>query len=67
MNATTKYEVELDKRFLITTKELQALLSCGYASAVRIGCQASAKVTIGRRVLWNREKIRRYVFDISEE
>lgn len=37
----------------VDTAGLQSLLSAGYPTAVEIGTAAGAKVTVGRRVLWN--------------
>lgn len=50
----------------IDTKELQEMLSCGRVTAVQIGNNASARIQIGRRVLWNVRKINSYLDSISE-
>ena len=50
----------------IDTANLQELLQVGRATAVEIGTQANAKIKIGRRVVWNTEKIRKYVNSISQ-
>lgn len=66
MHSTQKSNmISISEKITVTTDELQELLSCGRDSAVQIGQTAGAKVQIGRRVLWNVEKIRRYVNDIS--
>ncbi len=65
MQRTTASKIALSQKFLINTKELQELLSCGRYSAVKIGTDAGARVEIGKRVLWNRAKIERYVLDIA--
>ena len=48
------------------TKELQSVLSCGRDTAVRIGTEAKARIQIGKRVLWNMEKIQAYINKLSE-
>lgn len=65
MNKTGESSLLATEKILLTTHELQAVLSCGYSSAVKIGNAARAKVTVGKRVLWCREKIELYVSDIS--
>ena len=50
----------------VSTERLQCLLSAGRATAVRIGTAAGAKITVGRRVLWNVLKIQKYLDEISE-
>lgn len=37
----------------VDTAGLQSLLSAGYPTAVEIGTAAGARITVGRRVLWN--------------
>lgn len=54
-----------DQKIAITTNELQAMLSCGRYSAVQIGDAAEARIQIGKRILWNVEKIKKYVGYIS--
>ena len=65
MNKTKKRTIEHDKAILLSTEDLQAVLSCGRASAVKIGTAAGAKVTVGRRVMWYRSKVERYVEQIA--
>ena len=50
----------------IDTVNLQQLLQVGRSTAVAIGLQAGARVQVGRRVLWNTEKIKRYIDSVSE-
>lgn len=50
----------------VDTAGLQSLLSAGRATAVEIGTAAGAKITVGRRVLWNVLKIQKYLDEISE-
>lgn len=66
MNATTRFaNVKTQNKIVISTNELQSILSCGKHSAVRIGEAAEARVQIGRRLFWNVEKIRTYIDLIS--
>lgn len=66
MNSTTRYSLsDYSSRLTITTEELQTLLGCGRKSAVDIGELAEAKIQLGRRVLWNVEKIKIYLNLIS--
>lgn len=64
---TTKKNQDIPNpyKIAVTTEELQCLLSCGRDSAVHIGEAAEARVQIGRRVLWNVEKVREYINQIS--
>lgn len=62
MNATKKLTLPPDRqRITVTTEELQAMLSCGRKTAVDIGELAEARVQIGKRVLWNVEKVKAYI------
>lgn len=65
MQKTKKYQMDLDKRILITTEELQSLLGVGRYSAVKTGEQALAKVQIGRRVLWSVAKVNEYIRELA--
>lgn len=66
MRATTQFqEVEIHQKIAVTTNELQALLSCGRVSAVQVGELAEARIQFGKRVLWNVEKIKAYINEIS--
>lgn len=60
MNKTWNREIQTDK-ILVDTEELKALLSCGRTSAIKMGAAAGARVDVGRRVLWNTDKIRKYL------
>ena len=46
-------------------KTLSSMLSCGHATARKIGAEAGAEIRINRRVLFNVEKIREYINKIS--
>ena len=65
MNKTALSNIEISMRLLVTTNELKALLGCGRASAVKVGDDAGARVTIGKRVLWNCKKVERYLEQIA--
>ncbi len=54
------------KRLTVNTGGLQALLGCGRDTACKIGTAAGAKITIGRRVLWNVEKVQHYLYTIAK-
>ena len=61
MNKTTKTINTLEDSITVSTESLARLLDCGRITAVKIGNAADAKIKIGRRVLWNSEKIREYI------
>ena len=42
------------------------MLSCGHATARKIGEQAGAKIVIGRRVLYSVEKVKNYLSYLEE-
>lgn len=66
MNATKKITPKPNyQKITVTTEELQSMLSCGRKSAVDIGELAEARVQIGKRVLWNVEKVKIYINLIS--
>ena len=45
----------------VDTAGLQALTHAGIKTATEIGVAAGAKIYVGRRVLWNVAKIRKYL------
>lgn len=45
---------------------LSAMLSCGYATARKIGEQAGAKIVIGRRVLYSVDMVKKYLLYLAE-
>lgn len=66
VRTTKKFENgESQEKIAVTTEELQAMLSCGRYSAVQIGEAAEARIQIGKRVLWNVQKVREYINHIS--
>lgn len=66
MRKTTKSQLDLNHRLLISTADLRELLSCGLSTATKIGTEAGAKVQMGKRVLWNRAKIQEYIEERSQ-
>ena len=42
------------------------MLSCGHATARKIGEQAEAKIIIGRRVLYSVERVKKYLLYLAE-
>ena len=66
MRKTTESQLELKHRMLISTADLQEFLSCGRSTTIKIGTEAGAKIQIGKRVLWNREKIQKYLNERRE-
>lgn len=68
MNATTKSNsIPLNEKITLSTEELMTVLSCGRATAVEIGKTAQSRVVIGRRILWNADRVRNYINSISTE
>lgn len=65
MRKTTATNVSINN-LTVDTVGLQNLLNAGYQTAVEIGMAAGAKITVGRRVLWNVSKIQKYLDEISE-
>ena len=61
MRKTTDFELDYTLKILVDTKQLQAVLSCGRASAVKLGMEAGARVEVGKRVLWNLQKVQQYL------
>lgn len=64
MNPTRKTE-SAKNRLAVDSFELQSMLGCGRGAAREIGEAAGARVQIGRRVLWNVDKVREYLYKIS--
>ncbi len=63
MNKTKARETE--KQIAVDIEKLAAMLSCGHATARKIGEDAGARINIGRRVLYSVEKVERYIFDLT--
>lgn len=58
-------ERETEQLLAVDIEKLSAMLSCGQASARKIGEDAGARVEIGRRVLYSVSKISKYLEDIA--
>ncbi len=56
----TEYPITVD------LESLSAMLSCGRATARKIGEQAGAKIVVGRRVLYSVEKVKKYLSSLEE-
>lgn len=65
MNPTTKHENN-GKSLCVDTVGLQEMTHSGRKTAVEIGIAAEARIRIGRRVLWNVPKVKKYLDLISE-
>ena len=50
----------------VDIEKLSAMLSCGRATARKIGEQAEARICIGRRVLYSVDKVKQYLCNLSE-
>lgn len=64
MNKTLFRETKIP--VTVDVEGLSAMLSCGRATARKIGEQAEARICIGRRVLYSVDKVRKYICDLSE-
>lgn len=51
---------------VVDIEKLSAILSCGCATARKIGEQAEARIFIGRRVLYSVNKVQKYLDSIAE-
>ena len=52
-------------RLAVSAEVLAQMLDCGRATAVKIGSEAGARIQIGRRVLWNVNKVQQYIDNMS--
>ena len=55
-----------DEQIAVDIEKLSAMLSCGYATARKIGELAEARIIIGRRVLYSVDKVRKYLECMTE-
>ena len=69
MKATKKdlVTVKISDKIAVDTTELQLLCGCGRSTAVDIGTQAKARIQVGKRVLWNVNKVQKYLDSIATE
>ncbi|MCD7981560.1 MAG: hypothetical protein LUF32_04465 [Clostridiales bacterium] len=65
MNRTKIIEGGAERK-AVDTEGLQQMLMSGRKTAVEIGTAAEARIQVGRRVLWNVDKVQRYLDAISE-
>ncbi len=65
MRETTRNSYS-ENMLAVNSVELQKIIGAGRRTAVEIGTAAGAKIYVGRRVLWNVAKIRKYLDEISE-
>lgn len=54
-------------KLTVDTRGLQNLLDCGRVTAIEIGTQAEARIEIGKRLLWNVNKVSKYLDSIATE
>ncbi len=64
MNKTMSREEK--QPLTVDIDRLSAMLSCGHATARKIGEQAEARIIIGRRVLYSVDKVRQFLNDLAE-
>ena len=55
-----------ERRLALNSEELPKMLGCGKTTAIKIGLEANARFKVGKRVLWNVEKIQNYLNRVSE-
>lgn len=56
---------DTENKIAVDIEGLSAMLSCGNATAKRIGEDAHARITVGRRVLYSIRKVEEYLNNIS--
>ena len=61
MRKTASSNTPIKGNITVSTDTLAEMLDCGKVTAKKIGIAAGAKIQIGRRVLWNSEKIKAYL------
>lgn len=54
-------------KLAVSAETLASMLDCGRATAVEIGTNAQARIQVGRRVLWNINKIQKYLDEVSTQ
>ena len=64
MNGTIKRET--DVKITVDIDGLSAMLSCGHATARKIGEQAGARIVIGRRLLYMVDKVYKYLDALAD-
>ena len=66
-SAKVNNELSLDDKLSVDTTELQKILGCGRPTAVEIGSLAGARIEVGKRLLWNVNKVKKYLDNIATE
>lgn len=66
MALKTKKPEIVDNAILMDLESLQYSLGCGRYTAKQIAEAAGAKITFGRRVLYNRKKIEKYLDTVEK-
>ena len=64
MNKTAQRKSDQQKT--VDVEKLAGMLSCGRATARKIGEQAGARITIGRRVLYSVDAVKKYLETLQE-
>jgi Tfp pilus assembly protein FimT len=62
----TKNRIETGNRIMVSAETLAGMLDCGRATAVKVGCDAGAKVQVGRRTLYKVSVVERYLEGLAE-
>lgn len=57
---------ETDRLLSVDVEKLAAMLSCGQATAKKIGEEAGARIVMGRRVLYSVSKVQKYIEKMAE-
>jgi hypothetical protein len=67
MNKTTKNynEIDLSRKLAVDTEELQQILSLGRKSAVEVGKAANAQIMVGKRIIWNLQRVQEYLYNVA--
>ena len=60
-------DVQVNQKITVNIEELQGMLSVGRNTASKIGEDANAVVRIGRRKLYNVEKIKKFIDDSEND
>lgn len=61
----TKYR-EYEQPIAVDIETLSSMLSCGHATARKIGEESHAVIRLNRRVLYSVEKVKKYISNMAE-
>lgn len=61
----TKYR-ETKQPIAVDIETLSSMLSCGHATAKKIGEESHAVIRLNRRVLYSVEKVKKYINNMAE-